>query len=296
MRRPPRSTLFPYTTLFRSRSTHAVGAAGQAAHRGGCGHRDVVQAELVAVAGQGQLRCATAITQENVLGIEQVAVAFDVGRVGLVVVAAVVWTEDGVDVVEVAVGQGHAGDRFELAEYAVIGLFVLAPGHATDEALVVEVDALTTGHGVAVLVVIAQQGLVELGAIRVGDHGEVLLTVAGVVVRGITDTTDIVDLNQAGQAVPLAALHADAGAQGLGVGIVEGVVLVDVLVAVAGIDADFAVVDQVGEVLGGHGNAAKGAANGQRKNRKRVDTHVGIPCAKTQKKTPRAAASVRCEA
>ena len=246
---------------------------------------------MVAVAGQGQLRCATAITQEDVLGIEQLAVAFDVGRVGLVVVAAVVWTEDGVDVVDVAVGQGHPGDRFDLAEHTVIGLFVLAPGHATDEALVVEVDALAASHGVAVLVVIAQQGLVELGAIRVGDHGEVLLTVAGVVVRGITDTADVVDLDQAGEAVPLAALRADAGAQGLGVGVVEGVVLVDVLVAVAGIDADLAVVDQVGQILGGHGDAAEGGANGQRKNRESVDTHVGIPCAKTQKKTPRAAVS-----
>src|SRR3712207_7811315 len=34
IRRPPRSTLFPYTTLFRSRRTHGDGAR-RAGHRGG---------------------------------------------------------------------------------------------------------------------------------------------------------------------------------------------------------------------------------------------------------------------
>src|SRR5690606_41185836 len=35
IRRPPRPTLFPYTTLFRSRATHldAVGAAGRSGQR-----------------------------------------------------------------------------------------------------------------------------------------------------------------------------------------------------------------------------------------------------------------------
>src|SRR5205814_10187730 len=43
--RPPRSTLFPYTTLFRSRRLHQAGAAGP------CHHLDV---EPVLVAGVGQ--------------------------------------------------------------------------------------------------------------------------------------------------------------------------------------------------------------------------------------------------
>src|SRR2546427_4836478 len=35
IRRPPRSTLFPYTTLFRSRSAYRGGSAGPAIRRGG---------------------------------------------------------------------------------------------------------------------------------------------------------------------------------------------------------------------------------------------------------------------
>src|SRR2546427_7893650 len=35
IRRPPRSTLFPYTTLFRSRAGPAHGPAAAARHRGG---------------------------------------------------------------------------------------------------------------------------------------------------------------------------------------------------------------------------------------------------------------------
>src|SRR6266576_5216683 len=44
IRRPPRSTLFPYTTLFRSRPVTSRGAAGAAAHttRGGEGTRRVL--------------------------------------------------------------------------------------------------------------------------------------------------------------------------------------------------------------------------------------------------------------
>src|SRR5256885_12311713 len=36
IRRPPRSTLFPYTTLFRSHSPRTDGVAGGAAGRPGC--------------------------------------------------------------------------------------------------------------------------------------------------------------------------------------------------------------------------------------------------------------------
>src|SRR2546429_4482275 len=44
IRRPPRSTLFPYTTLFRSRARHVPpqGRAGHARVRGDAGERDVL--------------------------------------------------------------------------------------------------------------------------------------------------------------------------------------------------------------------------------------------------------------
>src|SRR3712207_8501380 len=38
IRRPPRSTLFPYTTLFRSVAGHRARAARRAADRGSAGH------------------------------------------------------------------------------------------------------------------------------------------------------------------------------------------------------------------------------------------------------------------
>src|SRR3546814_5716775 len=50
IRRPPRSTrtdtLFPYTTLFRSRIAHHRGAGGQRAGRAGARHRPVFRARL----------------------------------------------------------------------------------------------------------------------------------------------------------------------------------------------------------------------------------------------------------
>src|SRR2546422_8607684 len=41
IRRPPRSTLFPYTTLFRSRTTSLVGRLQTRAIHGESGHREV---------------------------------------------------------------------------------------------------------------------------------------------------------------------------------------------------------------------------------------------------------------
>src|SRR5687767_15704296 len=41
IRRPPRSTLFPYTTLFRSRIAREVASALDYAHRHGVIHRDI---------------------------------------------------------------------------------------------------------------------------------------------------------------------------------------------------------------------------------------------------------------
>src|SRR3712207_7435040 len=55
IRRPPRSTLFPYTTLFRSRRTHRphVGADADVVDRGGRGRRgDAVPLVLVDRAAQ----------------------------------------------------------------------------------------------------------------------------------------------------------------------------------------------------------------------------------------------------
>src|SRR2546427_7633884 len=39
IRRPPRSTLFPYTTLFRSHAIRRHGRAGGGGHRGAAPHR-----------------------------------------------------------------------------------------------------------------------------------------------------------------------------------------------------------------------------------------------------------------
>src|SRR3712207_7262509 len=47
IRRPPRSTLFPYTTLFRSRRTRA------AFRRRGCGARECLSGGTVGRAGEG---------------------------------------------------------------------------------------------------------------------------------------------------------------------------------------------------------------------------------------------------
>ncbi|MDT4852507.1 hypothetical protein FQZ97_867410 [compost metagenome] len=145
-----------------------------------------------------------------------------------------------------------------MAEHAVIGLFVLPPGDAADEALVVQVDALAAEHGVAQRMVVAQQGLVDLAAIGVGDHRVVALAVARAVVAGIADAADVVGFDEAGEAVPLAALEADTGADGLGVGVVQGVVLVDVFVAVAQVEDRRAVPEQVAEVFTGPGAAGAG--------------------------------------
>src|SRR3712207_9083290 len=57
IRRPPRSTLFPYTTLFRSRAAHAVAERGhldqRAAEGGGddAGERSDVAGDVGGVAG-----------------------------------------------------------------------------------------------------------------------------------------------------------------------------------------------------------------------------------------------------
>src|SRR3712207_8934445 len=57
IRRPPRSTLFPYTTLFRSRAAHAVAERGhldqRAAEGGGhdAGQRGDVAGDVGGVAG-----------------------------------------------------------------------------------------------------------------------------------------------------------------------------------------------------------------------------------------------------
>ena len=48
-------------------------------------------------------------------------------------------------------------------------------------------DALAAEHGAAELVVVAQQGLVDLGAVGVGDHRVFLLAVAGAVVGVVAD-------------------------------------------------------------------------------------------------------------
>ncbi|MNT26039.1 hypothetical protein D3C72_1615910 [compost metagenome] len=216
--------------------------------------RQVIQAQAVLVGGGGQFR------HDHVLGIQQVAVAFDIGRVAGVVETVVAGAEDAVDVVDVGVGQGQAVQRFQLAEHAVVGLLVLPPGDATDEALVVQVDALAAEHGVAQRMVVAQQGLVDFAAVRVGDHRVVALAVARAVVAGVADAADVVGLDQRREAVPLTALEADAGAQGLGVGVVQRVVLVDVLIAVAQVEDRLAVADQCAQRLAGESGVAEGAA------------------------------------
>src|SRR2546430_8026016 len=46
IRRPPRSTLFPYTTLFRSRHGHAPRRAGRRRRAGRCNEGEAVEERL----------------------------------------------------------------------------------------------------------------------------------------------------------------------------------------------------------------------------------------------------------
>lgn len=83
----------------------------------------------------------------------------------------------------------------------------MPPAHATTiPALVIQVNALTAGHGAAVFMVVAQQCLVDFGAVGVWYVGELGLTVTGGVEAFIADMTDVVGFYQGGKAVPLAAL------------------------------------------------------------------------------------------
>src|SRR3712207_7020801 len=52
IRRPPRSTLFPYTTLFRSRGEADVQPAGRRAVAPGLGEREVVPLREVGTGGR----------------------------------------------------------------------------------------------------------------------------------------------------------------------------------------------------------------------------------------------------
>src|SRR3546814_8472987 len=123
-------------------------------------------------------------------------VALDIGRVGAIVETVVARAEDRVDVVEVVVSQGQLVERLQLAQHAVVGLFVLPPTDATDEALVVQIDALTADNGAAEFVVVAQQRLVDFAAVGVGYHGVIGLAVACDVVGRITQAAYVVCLDQ----------------------------------------------------------------------------------------------------
>src|SRR2546426_6838584 len=54
IRRPPRSTLFPYTTLFRSRTDEALRLLQQAEGRGPREPADIASARAVILARRGQ--------------------------------------------------------------------------------------------------------------------------------------------------------------------------------------------------------------------------------------------------
>ncbi len=177
------------------------------------------------------------------------AVAFDIGRVGAIVEAVVARAEDCVDVIDVGVSQRQLVERLQLAQHAVVGLFVLPPTDATDEALVVQIDALAASNSAAERMVVAQQRLVDLAAVRVRHCRVVGLAVAGAVVGGITQSTYVVCFDQSRQAVPLAGLKADASAQRLGVGVLECVVLIDVLVAIAQVQNRLSVGEYGAEVF-----------------------------------------------
>ncbi len=66
---------------------------------------NVVQTQQVTVGGGGQLR------REDVPSVDQMAVAFDIGRVGAIVETVVARAEDRVDVVYVGIGQRQLIDR-----------------------------------------------------------------------------------------------------------------------------------------------------------------------------------------
>src|SRR5258708_30907572 len=62
IRRPPRSTLFPYTTLFRSIIQHELRATGHASSGEG---NDKVQVAVVIKVGRGDLDLVVARSEEH---------------------------------------------------------------------------------------------------------------------------------------------------------------------------------------------------------------------------------------
>ncbi len=187
-----------------------------------------------------------------------------------------VGAERGVDVVEVGVGQGQLVQRLELAKEAVVGLLVLPPGDTADEALIVQLDALAAGHSASLRMVVAQQCLVDFSTVGVAHHRVIAATIAGIVEALVADAVEVVDLEHPGEAVPAPALEAGACAQGLCVGMVEGVVLIDVLVAITQIEDRLALGKQVGKGFFGLGYSwrSRGQQQGAQQS---VGTHGGFP-------------------
>src|SRR2546429_6957491 len=66
IRRPPRSTLFPYTTLFRS-----VSAAGAAVVRAGAGHLDAMDGRTRALDGLPARRCVHGPANARAIGTDR---------------------------------------------------------------------------------------------------------------------------------------------------------------------------------------------------------------------------------
>ena len=134
----------------------AGGAAGLAAGPDP-GQSHVVQPEFVVVAGQREA------SRYLPGGVDQVAVTVDVGRQYRHVVLPF-RTQDGIDLVDVGVGQHQVAARLEAGEKAVVGLLVLPPGHAPDKALVIQQNALPADNALAILVLVAQPELVDFTA------------------------------------------------------------------------------------------------------------------------------------
>ncbi|MNR15453.1 hypothetical protein D3C85_1319900 [compost metagenome] len=125
--------------------------------------------------------------------------------------------------------------------------------------------------------IVAQQRLVDFRTVGVAHHRVIAATIAGIVEALVADAADVVGLDQPGEAVPAPALEAGAGAQGLCVGMVEGVVLIDVLVAITQIEDRLALGEQVGKGFFGLGHSWRSRGQQQRAKQQGVGTHGGFP-------------------
>ena len=130
---------------------HAEGGVGVA------GAVVVLQVDEIAEAAQGMAFGG------RELQARRMGVAVPVARLH-----AALGAEDAVHVVDVAVVEAGALG-LALNAQGVVGLLVVPPRHAAEEALAAVVDALPAGGDREAVVVVAQMRLVEIESLRIGD-------------------------------------------------------------------------------------------------------------------------------